>query len=289
MKTLSFQQMIMKLTEFWADHGCTILHPYDLEVGAGTFHSATVLKSLTETPWNVAYIQPSRRPVDSRFGIHPNRLQDYYQFQVILKPSPENIQQLYLDSIAALGVDSSKFDIRFVEDDWESPTLGASGLGWEVWCDGMEISQFTYMQQIGGIDCRPVPGELTYGLERIALYTQKKDHVMDLDWNGQKGDANLTYGDLEKEAERQYSHFNLEFADVEMLLRHFKDAENQCAALIQEKLPIPAYDYCCKASHLFNLLCARGVISVTERASYISRVRALAKMCCETWVEIQSK
>ena len=289
MKTLPFQQMIMKLTEFWANHGCTILHPYDLEVGAGTFHSATVLKSLTENPWNVAYLQPSRRPVDSRFGIHPNRLQDYYQFQVILKPSPNNIQQLYLDSIAELGVDSSEFDIRFVEDDWESPTLGASGLGWEVWCDGMEVSQFTYMQQVGGLECRPVPGELTYGLERIALYTQKKDHVMDLDWNGMAGDANLTYGDLEQEAERQFSHFNLEFADVEILLRHFEDAEKQCEALIKEQLPLPAYDYCCKASHLFNLLCARGVVSVTERASYISRVRHLAKICCVAWVALKSE
>lgn len=289
MQKLSFQQIIMKLTEFWSDYGCTILQPYDLEVGAGTFHTATVLKCLTENPWNVAYVQPSRRPVDSRFGEHPNRLQDYYQFQVILKPSPDNIQQLYLESLRILGIDPSKLDIRFVEDDWESPTLGAAGLGWEVWCDGMEVSQFTYMQQIGGIECNPIPGEITYGLERIALYTQKCDHVMDLDWNGQKGNNKLTYGDIEKEAERQFSHFNLHFADVEMLLRHFTDAEKQCNFLIKQNLPLPAYDYCCKASHIFNLLNARDVISVTERASYIGRVRNLAKMCCESWVALRTQ
>lgn len=287
MESLSFQKIILELQNYWQDHGCAILQPYDIEVGAGTFHPATVLRSLGPKPWNVAYVQPSRRPTDSRYALHPNRMQHYYQFQVILKPSPDNIQELYLESLQRLGIDMKKHDVRFVEDDWESPTLGASGLGWEVWCNGMEVSQFTYMQQIGGIDCRPVAGELTYGLERLALYIQGVDAVRDLDWNGQTDDRALTYGQVDFEAEKQFSKFNLEVADTEILLRHFVDAEKQCQALIEEDLPMPAYEYCIKASHIFNLLCARGVVSVTERASYIARVRNLAKISCEKWMEME--
>ena len=286
MTKLSFQELILKLQYYWQDYGCAILQPYDVEVGAGTFHPATVLRSLGSKPWNVAYVQPSRRPTDSRYAQHPNRMQHYYQFQVILKPSPDDIQDLYLKSLEHLGIDMQAHDIRFVEDDWESPTLGASGLGWEVWCDGMEVSQFTYMQQIGGIECRPVAGELTYGLERLALYIQGVDAVKDLDWNGQKGEKALTYGQIDFEAEKQFSKFNLELADTEILFRHFEDAEKQCSALIKENLPMPAYEYCIKASHLFNLLCARGVVSVTERAAYIARVRHLAKLSCENWIEM---
>lgn len=286
MKKLSFQEIILQLQNYWKDYGCAILQPYDIEVGAGTFHPATVLRSLGKKPWNVAYVQPSRRPTDSRYAKHPNRTQHYYQFQVILKPSPDNLQELYLNSLNYLGIDMKKHDIRFVEDDWESPTLGASGLGWEIWCDGMEVSQFTYMQQIGGVDCRPVAGELTYGLERLALHIQKIDSFKNIDWNGQQGEKALTYADIDFAAEKQFSKFNLQIADTEILLRHFEDAENQCNMLIKENLPIPAYDYCIKASHIFNILCARGVVSVTERASYISRVRHLAKISCEKWVEV---
>ena len=286
---LSFQQIIMELQNFWISKGCAILQPYDMEMGAGTFHPATVLRTLGPQPWNVAFVQPSRRPTDSRFGEHPNRLQHYYQFQVILKPSPDNIQELYLESLAHLGIDAKIHDIRFVEDDWESPTLGASGLGWEVWCNGMEVSQFTYMQQIAGIECRPVAGEITYGLERLALYIQAKDAIKDLDWNGQKGDKALTYGDVDFEAERQFSHFNLEIADTAVLLQQFIDAEKQCMSLVEKKLPFPAYDFCIKASHLFNLLNARGVISVTERAASIGRVRNLAKATCSTWMAMQNE
>jgi glycyl-tRNA synthetase alpha chain len=288
MKNLSFQKIILELQNYWQNYGCAILQPYDVEVGAGTFHPATVLRSLGKKPWNVAYVQPSRRPTDSRYALHPNRVQHYYQFQVILKPSPDNIQDLYLDSLKHLGIDMKKQDIRFVEDDWESPTLGASGLGWEVWCNGMEVSQFTYMQQIGGIDCRPVAGEITYGLERLALYIQGVDAIKDIDWNGQKGEKALTYGQVDFAAEKQFSKFNLEVADTEILLRHFADAEKQCQDLIEKNLPIPAYDYCIKASHIFNLLRARGVVSVTERASYIARVRYLAKISCEKWIEMES-
>lgn len=286
MTKLSFQELILKLQYYWQDYGCAILQPYDVEMGAGTFHPATVLRSLGSKPWNVAYVQPSRRPTDSRYAEHPNRMQHYYQFQVILKPSPDDIQDLYLKSLGHLGIDMQAHDIRFVEDDWESPTLGASGLGWEVWCDGMEVSQFTYMQQIGGIECRPVAGELTYGLERLALYIQGVDAVKDLDWNGQRGEKALTYGQVDFEAEKQFSKFNLELADTEILFRHFEDAQKQCLALIKENLPMPAYEYCIKASHLFNLLCARGVVSVTERAAYIARVRHLAKLSCENWIEM---
>jgi glycyl-tRNA synthetase alpha chain len=276
----SFQDLILALQRYWADHGCVLLQPYDMMVGAGTFHPATLLRSLGPEPWNVAYVQPSRRPTDGRYGENPNRLQHYYQFQVILKPSPGDIQALYLDSLAALGIDSCLHDIRFVEDDWESPTLGAWGLGWEVWCDGMEVSQFTYFQQVGGIDCNPVSGELTYGLERLAMYVQGIENVYDLDWNG----AGVKYGDVFLENERQYSRYNFTGSDVDMLFRHFADAEKECASLLEQSLPLPAYDQCIAASHLFNLLDARGVISVTERAAYIARVRALAKGCCESWL-----
>ena len=282
---LAFQDIIFKLQNYWASKGCAILQPYDVEVGAGTFHPATVIRALGPKFWNVAYVQPSRRPTDGRYGEHPNRLGHYYQFQVILKPSPDNIQELYLESIKELGIDPTTHDIRFVEDDWESPTLGASGLGWEVWCNGMEISQFTYMQQIGGIDCRPTPGEITYGLERLALYIQDKDHVMDLDWNSEVGDRALTYRDVFFESEKQISEYNEKYANVDILIKQFSEAESQCKELVEKNLPLPAYDFCLKASHIFNLLNARKVISVTERASYIGRVRALAKMVCEKWME----
>lgn len=289
MKKLSFQKIIIELQNYWQEQNCTILQPYDLEVGAGTFHPATVLRTVGPNPWNVAYVQPSRRPTDSRYGLHPNRMQHYYQFQVILKPSPDNMQELYLQSLNYLGINVKEHDIRFVEDDWISPTLGASGLGWEVWCNGMEVSQFTYMQQIGGIDCRPVPGEITYGLERLALYIQGVSAVKDLDWNGQIGVNALTYGQIDFESEKQFSKFNLEIADTKILLQHFIDSENQCQSLVAANLPIPAYDYCIKASHIFNLLCARGIVSVTERASYILRVRTLAKISCEKWISMQSE
>ena len=277
---LTFQDVILKLQNFWAKHGCIILQPYDMEVGAGTFHPATTLRALGEKPWNCAYVQPSRRPKDGRYGENPNRLQHYYQYQVILKPSPDNIQELYLDSLRDLGIDPLHHDIRFVEDDWESPTLGAWGLGWEVWCDGMEVTQFTYFQQVGGIECAPVAGELTYGLERLAMYIQGVENVYDLKFN-----EHVTYGEVFLENEREFSAYNLEFADTEQLLRQFTDAEKECQALLTKKLPLPAYDQCIKASHRFNLLDARGVIGVTERAAYIARVRALAKACCEEWVE----
>jgi glycyl-tRNA synthetase alpha chain len=278
---LSFQDLILTLHQFWSKQGCVILQPYDMEVGAGTFHPATALRALGPKPWNAAYVQPSRRPKDGRYGENPNRLQHYYQYQVILKPSPDNIQELYLESLKAIGIDPLKHDIRFVEDDWESPTLGAWGLGWEVWCDGMEVTQFTYFQQVGGIECKPVSGEITYGLERLAMYIQGKENVYDLDFNG----SGVSYGEVFLENEKQFSAYNLEFADTQQLLRQFEDAEKECMSLIDKKLPLPAYDQCIKASHRFNLLDARGVISVTERASYIARVRALAKACCETYVE----
>lgn len=276
-----FQSLILKLQSFWADKGCVILQPYDMEVGAGTFHPATILRALGPEHWKAAYVQPSRRPVDGRYGENPNRLQHYYQFQVIMKPSPENVQELYLDSLKCLGIDPMHHDIRFVEDDWESPTLGAWGLGWEVWCDGMEVSQFTYFQQVGGFECSPVPSELTYGLERLAMYIQGVENVYDLDFNGD----GVKYGDVFHENEVEYSKYNFEYADTEMLLQHFKDAERECQKLLADGIPLPAYDQCIKASHLFNLLDARGVISVTERAAYIGRVRALAKGCCEGYLK----
>ena len=281
-----FQRLILKLQDFWAAQGCVILQPYDMEVGAGTFHPATTLRSLGPEPWNAAYVQPSRRPTDGRYGENPNRLQHYYQFQVLLKPSPANSQDLYLDSLRAIGIDPMAHDIRFVEDDWESPTLGAWGLGWEVWCDGMEVTQFTYFQQVGGIDCNPVSVELTYGLERLAMYIQGVDNVYDLDWDGVPKDAGgVTYGDVFLQAEREFSAFNFEHADTDRLFRHFEDAEQECLALVEAGLPLPAYDQCMKASHLFNLLDARGVISVTERQSYILRVRTLARACCRAWLD----
>ncbi|MDA0662437.1 MAG: glycine--tRNA ligase subunit alpha [Proteobacteria bacterium] len=276
----SFQSLILKLHDYWSRQGCVILQPYDMEVGAGTFHPATTLRALGPKPWRAAYVQPSRRPTDGRYGENPNRLQHYYQYQVILKPSPQDSQQLYLDSLAVLGIDAMAHDIRFVEDDWESPTLGAWGLGWEVWCDGMEVSQFTYFQQVGGIDCNPVAVELTYGLERLAMYVQGVENVYDLDFNG----AGVKYGDVFHRAEVEYSKHNFELADTDILFRHFADAEKGCAALLAGELALPAYDQCLKASHLFNLLDARGVISVTERQAYIARVRALAKGCCDAWV-----
>jgi len=278
--TLSFQALILRLQDYWSRQGCVLLQPYDMEMGAGTFHPATTLRALGPQPWRAAYVQPSRRPTDGRYGENPNRVQHYYQFQVIMKPSPENAQELLLDSYRALGLDPLLHDFRFVEDDWESPTLGAWGLGWEVWCDGMEVGQFTYFQQVGGIPVTLPSFEMTYGLERLAMYVQDKQSIFDLDFNG----AGVTYGDVFLRSEREYSAFNFEKADTAMLMRHFADAEKECAALLGDHLALPAYDQCIKASHLFNLLDARGVISVTERASYIARVRALAKGCCEAWV-----
>ncbi len=282
MEKLSFQDIILNLQRFWADQGCVILQPYDMEVGAGTFHPATTLRALGSKPWSAAYVQPSRRPTDGRYGKNPNRLQHYYQFQVIIKPSPPNSQELYLQSLKeAVGIDPADHDIRFVEDDWESPTLGAWGLGWEVWCDGMEVSQYTYFQQVGGIECKPVSLELTYGLERLAMYVQGVDSVYDLDFNG-KG---VKYRDVFLENEQQFSAYNFEHANVEILFQHFKDAEQECESLLNKGLPLPAYDQCLKASHLFNLLDARGVISVVERQAYIGRVRTLSKGCCGLWLE----
>ncbi len=288
----SFQGLILALQRYWAEQGCVILQPYDIEVGAGTFHPATALRALGPEPWRAAYVQPSRRPTDGRYGENPNRLQHYYQLQVILKPAPADSQDLYLKSLAALGIDASKHDIRFVEDDWESPTLGAWGLGWEVWLDGMEVSQFTYFQQVGGIECDPVSTELTYGLERLAMYVQGVESVYDLDYNGVAGAGRITYGDVFLRGEREFSAYNFERADTGILAKHLEDAERECNALLstgeasanRPKLALPAYDQCLKASHLFNLLDARGVISVTERAAYIGRVRALAKACCDAWL-----
>lgn len=276
----SFQSLILKLHDYWSERGCVILQPYDMEVGAGTFHPATTLRALGPEEWKAAYVQPSRRPTDGRYGENPNRLQHYYQYQVILKPSPADSQQLYLDSLRHLGIDPMEHDIRFVEDDWESPTLGAWGLGWEVWLDGMEVTQFTYFQQVGGIECAPVACEMTYGLERLAMYVQGVENVYDLDFNGH----GVKYGDIFLQAEREYSAHNFERANTEMLTRHFQDTEAECQSLIEAKLALPAYDQCLKASHLFNLLDARGVISVTERQAYIGRVRNLSKACCEGWL-----
>ncbi|SDH25927.1 glycine--tRNA ligase subunit alpha [Roseospirillum parvum] len=276
-----FQSLILTLHRYWAEQGCVILQPYDMEVGAGTFHPATTLRALWPPRWNCAYVQPSRRPTDGRYGENPNRLQHYYQYQVLMKPAPADIQELYLGSLAAIGIDPLAHDIRFVEDDWESPTLGAWGLGWEVWCDGMEVTQFTYFQQVGGIECDPVPAELTYGLERLAMYVQGVENVYDLDFNG----AGVSYRDVFHAAEVEYSRHNFELADTEQLFRHFTDAEAECARLIEAGLALPAYDQAIKASHRFNLLDARGVISVAERQAYIGRVRALTRMCCEQFVK----
>ena len=288
----SFQGIILTLQQFWAKRGCVILQPYDMEMGAGTFHPATTLRALGPSSWKAAYVQPSRRPKDGRYGENPNRLQHYYQFQVILKPSPPDLQDLYLESLEAIGLDAKLHDFRFVEDDWESPTLGAWGLGWECWCDGMEVSQFTYFQQVAGIECAPVAGELTYGLERLAMYVQGVGNVYDLNFNGGEGENRVSYGDVFKQAEQEYSRHNFEHADTEKLLRHFADAEAECTALLSagqgentHMMALPAYDQCIKASHMFNLLDARGVISVTERQSYILRVRELAKACGAAWLQ----
>ncbi|MEM8771549.1 MAG: glycine--tRNA ligase subunit alpha [Pseudomonadota bacterium] len=290
--TTTFQDLILTLQNYWAANGCMILQPYDMEMGAGTFHPATTLRSLGPNPWNAAYVQPCRRPTDGRFGANPNRFQHYYQFQVVMKPSPENIQDLYLGSLDAIGIDRSVHDIRFVEDDWESPTLGAWGLGWEVWCDGMEVTQFTYFQQVGGYDCKPVTGELTYGLERLAMYVQGVDNGFDLVYGGKKPDGTpFTYGDVFHQNEVEQSRYNFDLANTDVLFRQFKEAEDACAAIIEagERAgaahPLPAYEQCIKASHIFNLLDARGVISVAERQAYILRVRKLATACCKAWLE----
>jgi len=279
-KVPSFQELVMRLQCFWAQQGCVILQPYDVEMGAGTFHPATTLRALGATPWRAAYVQPCRRPTDGRYGENPNRLQHYYQYQVIMKPSPADAQDLLLASYQQLGLDPLQHDFRFVEDDWESPTLGAWGLGWEVWCDGMEVGQFTYFQQVGGISVTFPSFEMTYGLERLTMYVQDRENIFDIDFNG----SGVTYGDIFLRSEQEYSAHNFELADTVMLSRHFADAEAECGALLASNLALPAYDQCIKASHLFNLLDARGVISATERASFIARVRALAKGCCEAWI-----
>jgi len=290
----SFQGLILALQRFWAERGCVILQPYDMEVGAGTFHPATTLRALGPRPWRAAYVQPSRRPKDGRYGQNPNRLQHYYQFQVILKPNPPDLQDLYLKSLKAIGIDAGLHDIRFVEDDWESPTLGAWGLGWECWCDGMEVSQFTYFQQVAGFECAPVSGELTYGLERLAMYVQGIENVYDLNFNGLSGADKVTYGDVFLQAEEEYSRHNFEYADTEMLFEQFRMAERACLQYLaggerddRHAMALPAYDQCIKASHVFNLLDARGVISVTERQSYILRVRDLAKACGAAWLKTE--
>jgi len=280
---VNFQETILNLQKFWGNYGCVILQPYDIEVGAGTFHPATTLRSLGPKPWKAAYVQPSRRPTDGRYGKNPNRLQHYYQFQVIIKPSPEDIKKVFLKSLSVIGINHKEHDIRFVEDDWESPTLGAAGRGWEVWCDGMEITQFTYFQQMTGIECKPVSVELTYGLERICMFTQGKNNVFELVWNND----GIKYRDVFHQAEKEYSAYNFEFANTEHLLKNFEFAESECKSLLEKKLPLPAYDQCLKASHIFNLLDARGVIGVAQRTEYISRIRELAKGSGQSWLESQ--
>jgi len=295
----SFQGLVLTLQQFWAGEGCVILQPYDMEMGAGTFHPATTLRALGTKPWRAAYVQPSRRPKDGRYGENPNRLQYYYQFQVILKPNPPDLQDLYLASLEAIGIDRRIHDVRFVEDDWESPTLGAWGLGWECWCDGMEVSQFTYFQQVAGFECAPVSGEITYGLERLAMYVQGVDSIFDLNFNGRDGEERVTYADIFRQSEEEYSRYDFEAANTDALFRHFEDFEAECRALLatgepkegrndkKHRLALPAYDQCIKASHAFNLLDARGVISVTERQSYILRVRELAKACGAAWLKTE--
>jgi len=295
----SFQEILLRLQTYWAARGCAVLQPYDMEVGAGTFHPATTLRSLGEKAWAAAYVQPSRRPTDGRYGDNPNRLQHYYQFQVLIKPSPPDLQELYLGSLEAIGIDMDLHDIRFVEDDWESPTLGAWGLGWEVWCDGMEVSQYTYFQQVGGHDCRPVSGELTYGLERLAMYVLGVDHVMEMPFNDPQAPIALTYGDVFRQTEREHSRYNFDVACTKTLLAQFEDAEKQCAFILEQPatdpktgreivMAHPAYEQCIKASHLFNMLDARGVISPTERQAYIGRVRALAKLCADAFLTTEA-
>jgi glycyl-tRNA synthetase alpha chain len=279
-KNKSFQDIILNLTNFWVANDCTFLQAYDVEVGAGTLHPATALRALADENWSACYVQSSRRPTDGRYGLNPNRLQRYYQFQTIIKPSPDNLQELYLKSLEAIGVESAKHDIRFVEDDWENPSIGASGLGWEVWLDGMEVSQFTYMQQIGGIECKVIPGEITYGLERLAMYIQGKESVFDLDWDN-KG---TKYKDIALRAEQEFSAYNLEHANTDILFRQFSEAESEANYLLEKCLALPAYDQCLKASHLLNLLDARGVLGVNERALFIAKIRNLVKDCCKIYL-----
>ena len=279
----SFQDIIMNLQKFWGKNGCVILQPYDLEVGAGTFHPATTLRSLGPKSWKAAYVQPSRRPTDGRYGENPNRLQHYYQYQVIIKPSPKNIKQLYLKSLVAIGIDVKNHDIRFVEDDWESPTLGAAGLGWEVWCDGMEITQFTYFQQMAGFECKPVSVELTYGLERICMFTQQKQNVYDLVWNNE----NVEYREVFHQSEKEFSAYNFEYANTINLFKMFDMFESEAKVLAEKKISLPAYDQCLKASHVFNILDSRGVISVAQRAEYIGRIREITKSVATVWIDSQ--
>ncbi len=282
-KFQTFQDTILNLQKYWSKHGCTILQPYDMEVGAGTFHPATTLRSLGPKPWKTAYVQPSRRPTDGRYGENPNRLQHYYQFQVLIKPSPKNIKKLYLNSLSSIGIKYQDHDIRFVEDDWESPTLGAAGLGWEVWCDGMEVTQFTYFQQMAGIDCDPISVELTYGLERLCMFTQQKKNVFDLVWNNE----GILYKEVFHQAEKEFSKYNFEVANTENLFKIFDMLESESKSLTETKLSLPAYDQCLKASHVFNILDARGVISVAQRAEYIGRIRDLVKGVGQIWLESQ--
>lgn len=277
---MTYQELILALQNYWSSKGCLVVQPYDIEKGAGTFHPATFLRCLGPEPWHVAYVEPSRRPTDGRYGDNPNRLQHYYQFQVIIKPSPDDIQELFLDSLKSFGINPLEHDIRFVEDDWESPTLGAWGLGWEVWLDGMEITQFTYFQQAGGIDLDPISAEITYGTERIAMYLQEVESVYDLEWT--KG---ITYGEIHHQSEVQFSRYNFEESDPAMLSDLFNMYERECMSLIEKQLPLPAYEYCLKSSHTFNLLDARGAIGVAERASYIARVRALANLCATSYLQ----
>ena len=283
-KIQTFQETIMNLQKFWDKEGCAILQPYDIEVGAGTFHPVTTLRSLGPKPWKTAYVQPSRRPTDGRYGENPNRLQHYYQFQVLIKPSPSNIKKLYLKSLQSIGINHEDHDIRFVEDDWERPTLGAAGLGWEVWCDGMEITQFTYFQQMAGFECKPVSVELTYGLERICMFTQQKKNVYDLVWNSE----GLLYRDVFHQSEKEFSIYNFENANVENLFKMFDMHEEEAKSLAEKKISLPAYDQCLKASHVFNILDARGAISVAQRAGYIARIRDITKTAAAAWVESQN-
>ncbi len=285
---MSFQKIIFDLQQFWANQGCAVLQPIDIEVGAGTLHPATVLRALGKKPWKVAYVQPSRRPTDARYAQNPNRLSHYYQFQVLLKPAPKDIKELYLQSLDLIGLDTKNNDIRFVEDDWENPSVGASGLGWEVWFNGMEISQFTYMQQVGGIECEVIAGEITYGLERIAMHIQGVDSIFDINWNGLLGDKKISYGDVFKQSEIENSAFILEHSNLETMFRNFSESKQQSEILASKKLPIPAYEQALKASHLLNLLDARGAVSVNERASYIGQIRDLVKAACELIVEGQN-
>ena len=283
LKFQTFQDTIINLQKFWSKHGCVVLQPYDMEVGAGTFNPATTLRSLGPKPWKAAYVQPSRRPTDGRYGDNPNRLQHYYQFQVIIKPSPLDIKKLYLNSLSVIGINHKAHDIRFIEDDWESPTLGAAGLGWEVWCDGMEISQFTYFQQMAGFECKPVSVEITYGLERICIFTQQKKNVYDLIWNNE----GIEYREVFHQAEKEFSAYNFDYANTENLFKIFDMFENEAKSLVEKKISLPAYDQCLKASHVFNVLDARGAISVAQRAEYIGRIREVTKLAAAIWIDTQ--